>query len=118
MPDTLPPASAGDGDVVLAAIAKAAARLAAIDAGARPAPPSAAEVEAIAERVVIEAFKQFGVDLTKVESVEEFRANLAYVRGSRAWWGKAGAAIVTAIMSSIGLGLMALVGKYVTGGLK
>lgn len=118
MPDTMPPAAAGDGDVVAAAIARLAARLAVIDAGARPAPPDADEVEEIAERVVREAFAKFGVDLSKVESVEEFRANLAYLRGSRAWWGKAGAAIVTSIMSAIGLGLMALVGKWVTGGLK
>ncbi len=116
MPETLLPVPAGDGDVLLAAIAKAAARLAAQDAGGRPAPPDAADVEEIAERVVREAFRQFGVDLTSVTSVEDFRATLAYARSSRAWWDKAGAAIVTAIMSSIGLGVMAAVGKYVIGG--
>ncbi|APT31941.1 hypothetical protein MCBMB27_02650 [Methylobacterium phyllosphaerae] len=113
------PAAAGDPEVVLAAIAKAAARLAVQDTGRRAEPPDEAAVEEICERVVNEAFKQFGVDLTSVASVEDFRETLAHLRRSRKWWDKAGAAVVTAIMSSIGLGLLAAVGKYLSlGGAK
>lgn len=118
MTDALPQAS-GDPEVLLSAIAKAAARLAAQETGRRADPPDEAAVEEICERVVREAFKQFGVDLTSVASIEDFREALAHLRRSRRWWDKAGAAVVTAIMSSLGLGLLAAVSKYLSiGGAK
>lgn len=113
MTDALPPVS-GDPDVLLAAIAKAAARLAAQETGRRSEPPDEDAVEEIAKRCVREAFEKFGVYLDKPESVDDFREALAHLRRSRKWWDKAGAAVVTAIMSSIGLGLLAAVGKYLS----
>ncbi len=113
------PTAAGDPEVVLAAIAKAAARLAVQDTGRRAEPPDEAAVEEICERVVTEAFKQFGVDLTSVASVEDFREALAHLRRSRKWWDKAGASVVTAIMSTLAVGLLAAVAKYLSlGGAK
>lgn len=113
------PAAPGDHDVLVAAIAKAAARLAVQDTGRRADPPDEAAVEEICERVVREAFAQFGIYLDKTESVDDFREALAHLRRSRKWWDKAGASVVTAIMSSLGLGLLAAVAKYLSlGGAK
>jgi len=113
MPESLP-VLPGDPDVLLAAIAKAAARLAAQDAGHRAEPPDEDAVEEIAKRCVREAFEKFGVYLDRPESVDDFREALAHLRRSRRWWDKAGAAVVTAIMSSLGLGLLAAVSKYLS----
>ena len=111
MPDTLP-ALSGDPDVLVAAIARAAARLAAQDAGRRADPPDENAVEEIAERVVRAAFKQFGVDLDRPESVEDFRDTVAHARRSRKWWDKAGASLVTALTTIMAGGLVAAVMKY------
>ena len=99
MPETVS-ALSGDPDVVLAAIAKAAARLAAQDAGCRPDPPDENAVEVIAGRVVRAAFKQCGIDLDQPESVEDFRETLSHARRSRRWRDKAGASLVTALTTT------------------
>lgn len=106
------PAGAGDPEVVLAAIAKAAARLAVQDTGRRTEPLDEAAVEEICERVVHEAFRQFGVHLDKPESVEAFQEALSHLRRSKRWWDKVAGAVVTAISTILAGGVLAAVAKY------
>lgn len=116
MSDSLPALPGGaqpSGDVMLATIAMAAARLAAEQAG-RPtaAPIGRDEAETIARNAVVEAFKLFGVNLDSVDSVEAHRATIEHARASKAFWAKATGTIWSGIWSAIGLALIAGMTKY------
>jgi hypothetical protein len=117
MPETLP-ALTGDPDVLLAAIARAAAKLAAKEQCERQTaePLTREAIEAIVEECVHAAFLRFGVDLSKLESVEDHRETIAHARRSRKWWDKAGMTIVGGLAASILTGLITLVVKFVAGG--
>lgn len=99
-------------DALLGAIALAAAKIAAEQAG-KPAPPlTRDDVEAIARAAVVEAFKQFDVDLDRVESVQAHRAVLDHARRSLAFWGKAAGTVWTGLWTAIAGGVIAAVVKY------
>lgn len=120
MAETLP-ALPGDPDVILSAIARAAAKLAAQEQCTRQtaAPLDRAEIEEIVEGCVREAFLRFGVDLNDLKSVEDHRETIAHARRSRKWWDKAGGTVVGGLVSSLLGGLLWLVAKYLaSGGIK
>lgn len=101
----------------LTALAMASARIAAEQARQ---PVAAAltrdDVEAIARAAVVEAFKQFGIDLDKLESVEAHRAALDHGRRSLAFWAKASGTVWTGIWTAIAGGLIAAIVKYTSMG--
>lgn len=117
MPETLP-ALPGDPDVLLAAIARAAAKLAAQEQCQRQTaePLSREAIEAIVEECVRAAFLRFGVDLSKLESVEDHRETIAHARRSRRVWEKVGGTVVGGFASSLLAGLVWLVAKYIASG--
>jgi len=111
------PAVAGDpnSNVLVAAIAKAAAMLAAQNAGDRTKEGGALDrkaIEDIAEECVREAFKRIGVDLADGKSVHAFNTTLAHAEGARTMVGKIGTAVLTALLTSAALAAAAIVGKY------
>lgn len=120
MSDTLPvPIGAGPpaNDTLMAALAMAAARLA-IEQSREPVavPLTREEVETIARKAVFDAFREFGVDLASVESIEAHRAVIAHARRSAALWTKAGQAALTGIVSAAALAVYGLVTKFGLGG--
>jgi hypothetical protein len=112
----------GDQQVLLTAIAKAAAELAAHDVARRREvePLSREEVKEIAtacaEIVIAEVFSRFDVDLDDKESARGFREDLSHARRARRWWDKAGASLFAAIMTAVSGGLIAAVVKYLSVG--
>lgn len=112
------PALPGNPDVLLSAIAKAAAQLAAQEQCKRQAaePLDREAIEGIVEACVQAAFLRFGVDLTSLASVEDHRETIAHARRSRKWWEKAGGTIVAGLAASILTGIIGLVVKFVASG--
>lgn len=114
MLDTLP-ASAGDPKVLLAAIAKAAAELAAQETGRRDAKPLTVEdVEEIAAEAVKAAFLRFDIDLSDTKSVRAFNDTISHASRSKGWWDKALATLFTGVVATMTGGLIAAVVKYLS----
>lgn len=120
MSDTLP-ALAGDPNVLVTALAKAAAMLAAQNAGDRTKEGDALDrkaIEDIAEGCVREAFLRIGVDLSDHKSVRAFNDTLAHAERGRGMWDKVGATVLTGVVMAIVAAILAAIGKYGFGGVR
>ncbi len=121
MSDNLPvPAGAGApaNDTLMAALAMAAARMAIEQSREPVAALTKDEVEAIARKAVFDAFREFGIDLASIESIEAHRAIIAHARRSAGLWSKAGQAAFTGVVSAIALAIYGLVTKFGLGSAK
>lgn len=109
------PGFSGDINVALAAIAKAAAELAVQETGRRKAEPVTREdVEEIAGEAVAAAFLRFGIDLSDNKSVRSFNDTIGHAERAKGWWDKAGATMVTGLVTAMVGGLIAAVVKFVS----
>lgn len=117
------PAVAGDPNpnVLVAALAKAAAMLAAQNAGDRTKEGSALDhkaIEDIAEDCVREAFLRIGVDLRDHKSVQAFNTTIAHAERGRGMWDKVGATVLTGVTMTIVTAVLALIFKFGFGGVR
>jgi len=108
------PGLSGDPNVLLAAIAKAAAAMAAQDAVRRQdaAPLDRDAVEEIAEECIRAAFLRFGVDISDLKSVRAFNDTIQHAERSKGFWDKAGATALTGVVMAIVGIIIAALGKY------
>ncbi|WP_066924255.1 hypothetical protein [Methylobacterium sp. CCH5-D2] len=119
MSETLP-VPVGDPRVLVEALAKAAAAIAAEEANARKegAPLTRADVEAIAETVFKELFRTLlDVDLDNTETRRSFREDLAHTRKGREWHNKLIGIVIVTAMGLAATGLISGVFKTIAAAL-
>ena len=114
------PALPGDPDVLVTAIARAAALLAARNAEHRSkdGPLDRDAIEAIAEGCVREAFLRIGVDLSDYKSVRAFNDTISHAELNRGMWAKVGGTVLTGVVMAVVGVVLAAVGKYGFGGVR
>jgi len=120
MADILPTSVDQPPNVLLTAIAKAAALIAAEEAGRRErAALDRDAVEEIVEEAIREAFKRIGVDLDDHKSIAAFNATTIHAERLRGLWNTAGATTFALIITTLVGGLItAVVTLVMQGGAK
>lgn len=116
MVETLPvPVGGQPPNVILEALAKAAAELAAQEAGRRQGVTLDREsVKEIVDDAICEAFKRIGVDLADHKSIAAFNLTISHAEQSRGLWSKAGAKIFEHIVGAAVTLVLAAVAAYLT----
>lgn len=112
------PVPIGDPSIVLTAIAKAAAEIAAQEAGRRQGGTLDREaVEEIVDEAIREAFGRIGVDLGDLKSIAAFNATITHAERSRGLWSKAGLTAFGVLIASLASAVITAVVKFIlTGG--
>lgn len=104
-------------NILLTAIAKAAALIAAEEAGRRERAALDREaVEEIIKTEILDAFKRINVDLTDHKSIAAFNATTIHAERLRGLWNTAGATTFGLIVAALVGGLITAVTTLVVGG--
>lgn len=117
MADPLPVPVDQPPNVLLTAIAKAAAEIAAQEAGRRQgAALDRDTVEEIVEDAIHQTFLRIGVDLKDHKSIAAFNATINHAERSRGLWEKAGSTAFGAIAAAVIGGIITAVVRFVSVG--
>ncbi len=116
MAEALPvPLGAQPPNVIIEAIAKAAAELAAQEAGRRQGIALDRDaVQEVVDDAIDKAFKRIGVDLADHKSIAAFNLTISHAESSRGLWSQAGAKIFEHIVSAVATLILGAVAAYVT----